>query len=163
VTLVIKKLKNKMLGGAIILYFETYQYCVDMNYPAAFAAGFAAAISRDVSTSSPRTDRTDCAHCAQMKKMKDVLNCLKDTESGEEKAGEECAVCMVSLKAGHTFECGHRFHVGCIKEWFENKPTGGCPLCRISIEEMVGLPKREKSSGDFSLIQMFVLSEVIRI
>ena len=49
------------------------------------------------------------------------------------KDDSECSICLkvrngYFSKKKRVLSCGHSFHEGCIKEWFNNKNT--CPFCR---------------------------------
>merc|ERR1712039_32528 len=33
-----------------------------------------------------------------------------------------------------TLECGHKFHRRCLLSWCRERPPGGCPMCRKSIQ-----------------------------
>lgn len=44
----------------------------------------------------------------------------------------DCTICMCSLSDKDEYlkklSCGHCFHIGCIKEWFNTNTS--CPICR---------------------------------
>ena len=58
--------------------------------------------------------------------------------------GESCAICRHDLDVGtKRLPCGHFYHVGCIRSWFESAPSAEgsalcCPVCRA----VVPLPVR---------------------
>lgn len=66
--------------------------------------------------------------------------CGGDEESGEaaaaaeaeEKAPEECAICLAEFEEGEAVRvlppCGHGFHAACIDKWLRGHST--CPSCR---------------------------------
>lgn len=61
-----------------------------------------------------------------LKKVKDEL---------KDKAKQECSICHNEMfdKLGKT-ECGHLFHLGCIKQWIETKRNrADCPNCRKNV------------------------------
>jgi hypothetical protein len=43
----------------------------------------------------------------------------------------ECCICMENIKFMGDLNCGHKFCINCISEWFEQNST--CPICRSSI------------------------------
>ena len=102
-----------------------------------FQERFARAISRDYNPNNI-VSRQICKCCEHKNNVFSELNKLNDTKSEN---CEECSICYKSTENGHTFECGHRFHVGCIEQWLTSNITGGCPLCRISTEDMLGMKK----------------------
>lgn len=53
----------------------------------------------------------------------------------DDAATQNCSICQDSLSVTHTrlTHCGHRFHNGCISEWFTQSVN--CPLCRHDIRE----------------------------
>lgn len=79
---------------------------------------------------------------------------LTETQSNrrtEEKNAkvQQCPICLDDMRSYReeqifytsivveTVKCGHKFHLGCIREWFMNRPT--CPLCRSAVEEEGGI------------------------
>lgn len=68
--------------------------------------------------------------------------------------GEECSVCLEEIGTkdkAYLEECGHSFHVKCLKRWMNNSsvnmPTYLCPLCRrpVSRPEELEYIKKEKN------------------
>ncbi|KAG5570064.1 hypothetical protein H5410_059830 [Solanum commersonii] len=56
---------------------------------------------------------------------------------------EACAICLIEYNDEDTIgtlQCGHEFHVECIKKWLMRKKT--CPFCRAQL-----LPTHEKTSS----------------
>ncbi|TMW91771.1 hypothetical protein EJD97_013902 [Solanum chilense] len=56
---------------------------------------------------------------------------------------EACAICLIEYNEKDTIgtlQCGHEFHVECIKKWLMRKKT--CPYCRAQL-----LPSHEKISS----------------
>ncbi|KAH0735554.1 hypothetical protein KY285_011261 [Solanum tuberosum] len=56
---------------------------------------------------------------------------------------EACAICLIEYNDEDTIgtlQCGHEFHVECIKKWLMRKKT--CPYCRAQL-----LPTHEKTSS----------------
>ncbi|WMV59737.1 hypothetical protein MTR67_053122 [Solanum verrucosum] len=56
---------------------------------------------------------------------------------------EACAICLIEYNDEDTIgtlQCGHEFHVECIKKWLMRKKT--CPFCRAQL-----LPTHEKPSS----------------
>ena len=100
-----------------------------------FQQRFQEAISREEQAQQEH----NCPCCMHKQTITKTLADLVDTESDSEQ--DVCAVCFESSEKGHTFKCGHRYHVDCIKEWIKQKPDGGCPKCRASTEDMLGLEK----------------------
>tara|TARA_Y100001972_G_scaffold82377_1_gene100268 strand:- start:302 stop:649 length:348 start_codon:yes stop_codon:yes gene_type:complete len=46
----------------------------------------------------------------------------------------ECSICLTKgNKAFCKTECGHYFHITCIKEWLKDNTT--CPMCRYQLTE----------------------------
>ncbi len=47
---------------------------------------------------------------------------------------DECSICFYSLKKKTTAvtECGHVYHLGCIRKWFNLCDKKLCPLCNAS-------------------------------
>ena len=49
---------------------------------------------------------------------------------------DECPICMSRLATGDdcsTLKCGHKFHAGCIYNWFDRDHR--CPVCRGSVRK----------------------------
>ncbi|XP_051113298.1 RING-H2 finger protein ATL43-like [Andrographis paniculata] len=50
---------------------------------------------------------------------------------------DHCAICLYGYKEGELLatlkECGHKYHVVCVKTWLDKKNT--CPLCRTRVIE----------------------------
>jgi hypothetical protein len=70
-----------------------------------------------------------CGACGE--KGHSVKTCLYNYKKLERVGvkSHECSVCLT--KGGKAFcktECGHYFHITCIKEWLKDNTT--CPLCR---------------------------------
>lgn len=43
-----------------------------------------------------------------------------------------CNICLDEIKIGKKLNCGHIFHLRCIKEWITG--NSGCPLCKTPID-----------------------------
>ncbi|XP_059277828.1 uncharacterized protein LOC132032016 [Lycium ferocissimum] len=61
-----------------------------------------------------------------------------DVNEGDPVVGDEeqetCAICFFEYKDEDTIgtlQCGHEFHVGCIKKWLQRKKE--CPFCRAPV------------------------------
>jgi hypothetical protein len=68
----------------------------------------------------------------------------------EATGGELCAICHDDLEGGgggapHALPCEHRFHVGCVLNWFR-RGAQTCPSCRDP-----GLPPEESPIGALAL------------
>ena len=51
--------------------------------------------------------------------------------------GEKCSCCLEEYKIDDNLRvvsCFHRFHVGCIDQWFSKNST--CPLCKKDYKEI---------------------------
>jgi hypothetical protein len=44
----------------------------------------------------------------------------------------ECVICMCESHEGIILDCGHKFHIDCIANWFCSKLT--CPTCRVELK-----------------------------
>ena len=72
-----------------------------------------------------------CSECG--KEGHTIKTCLSKLGSLERiKSNEECSICLTNTnKPICKTECGHYFHITCIKEWLSKNNT--CPLCREKI------------------------------
>ncbi|MCD7448590.1 hypothetical protein HAX54_044537 [Datura stramonium] len=58
----------------------------------------------------------------------------KDGVNSPTKIEEICAICHVEFEHEEiigTLECGHEYHIGCIKQWLLRKKN--CPMCRALV------------------------------
>jgi hypothetical protein len=51
--------------------------------------------------------------------------------SEEKKEEITCYICFDELNVGKRLNCGHVFHLHCIKDWVES--SAGCPLCKVPV------------------------------
>lgn len=61
---------------------------------------------------------------------------IKKYKSEEENKFTSCCVCMTDFENDDEIRdcpCSHVYHVGCIDEWFKQKPT--CPVCRKDMRD----------------------------
>lgn len=57
---------------------------------------------------------------------------------------EECCICLEEFNPGdsvYCIPCGHCFHVHCLLEWKQRRPT--CPICETSIYGTGGIEIRK--------------------
>ena len=55
---------------------------------------------------------------------------MTDSDSSDHEDETSCSICLDPTEStNHTLECGHRFHVDCIVNWFRSGQNT-CPLCR---------------------------------
>ena len=77
------------------------------------------------------------------------------TADGIDKKEEiTCYICFDELKVGKRLNCGHSFHLRCIKEWVHS--SAGCPLCKVPVTSDKKLNKRqneELQAGNFNIDQ----------
>jgi hypothetical protein len=52
-------------------------------------------------------------------------------QEDEKKEEITCYICFEELKVGKRLNCGHTFHLRCIKEWVQS--SVGCPLCKVPV------------------------------
>ena len=45
----------------------------------------------------------------------------------------EPPICLGEENLNKTLSCGHKFHIKCIKDWY-NKGSKTCPICRAEIK-----------------------------
>ena len=86
-------------------------------------------------------------HCAFVKENCDRYNkrkryvreFLEEKEKGkrEDKAPEECAICLEVIELPISLECGHVFCVSCLMQYqTTNLGKGSCPNCRGDMDEV---------------------------
>jgi hypothetical protein len=46
----------------------------------------------------------------------------------------ECVICLEENTEGLVLDCGHKFHVDCISNWFCSQDKLFCPSCRIELK-----------------------------
>ncbi|XP_049821046.1 RING finger protein 141 isoform X1 [Aethina tumida] len=55
-----------------------------------------------------------------------------DSKEKEKKKVEECCICFNPLgEEMYTLNCGHNYHIKCIKLWLDSKRD--CPICRSGV------------------------------
>jgi hypothetical protein len=59
-----------------------------------------------------------------------------------------CYICFDELKLGKKLNCGHIFHLRCIKEWVTS--SVGCPLCKVPVTNEKK-PVRRFGGDDFAI------------
>ncbi|XP_062157504.1 probable E3 ubiquitin-protein ligase HIP1 [Alnus glutinosa] len=69
-----------------------------------------------------------------------ISRCLMETTYSSSKLileEERCAICLEEYKneeeVGTVKNCGHDYHVGCIKKWLLKKNT--CPICKAPLSD----------------------------
>jgi hypothetical protein len=66
-----------------------------------------------------------------------------------------CYICFEELKVGKKLNCGHVFHLRCIKEWVQS--SVGCPLCKVPVtndKKTVRRGNEEFPQDNFNLNQI---------
>jgi len=66
-----------------------------------------------------------------------------------------CYICFEELKVGKKLNCGHVFHLRCIKEWVQS--SVGCPLCKVPVtsdKKTVRRTNEEFPQDNFNLNQV---------
>jgi len=90
-------------------------------------------------------------------KINKHLSSLPDyvTADGVDKKEEiTCYICFDDLKVGKKLNCGHSFHLRCIKEWVHS--SAGCPLCKVPVtsEKKLNKPQNEHlQAGNLNIDQ----------
>lgn len=55
----------------------------------------------------------------------------------QEKSEEDCPICLEPMaeptKKCVANNCGHMFHIACLRTWCNSKITPTCPLCRVRV------------------------------
>ena len=80
----------------------------------------------------------------------------------------DCSICFEEFAEDHskiTLRCGHSFGFSCIRQWFDQNPRAGCPLCRkfISKEDLRGdwfILELRKFTGDMIPVSAHAMMSV---
>jgi len=75
-----------------------------------------------------------CGECKEQGHSKKTCLSKFDTVKRISRLNKECSICLSSInKPACETDCGHVFHIVCLKEWLSSNHT--CPLCRTEIEK----------------------------
>lgn len=86
--------------------------------------------------------------------MNDLEKSLNDIKL-DDILEEECKICIIGMtkEDSYRLDCGHIFHIECLKKWFESMKNNcrvigsekiTCPYCRKKIKNEKGLYKEQK-------------------
>lgn len=79
-----------------------------------------------------------CSECREQGHSKKTCLAKINTVRRISRLNKECSICLSLInKPACETECGHKFHITCLKQWLENNHN--CPLCRTEIEEPMTL------------------------
>lgn len=94
-----------------------------------------------------------CSECKQKGHTSSTCLSKYPTVSREDRPGE-CSICLTSTnKPKCITNCGHLFHISCLKKWLKVNHT--CPICRNPLvdkhENITDIIIRTIMMGDFGL------------